>query len=73
MSWGFDIDPEFQTVLDWTTEFVEKKVAPLDLVLGESYLVKDPDFIKLVRPLQAEVKERGLWAALNSMGLDTGS
>ena len=26
MSWGFDTDPEFQSVLDWATEFVEKKL-----------------------------------------------
>ena len=25
MSWGFDTDPEFQGVLDWAAEFVEKK------------------------------------------------
>ena len=62
MAWGFDTDLEFQSVLDWVEEFVEKKVAPLDLVLGESYAVTDPDFIKLVRPLQQEVKDRGLWA-----------
>ena len=62
MAWGFDTDPEFQTVLDWVEDFVEKKVAPLDLILGESYDVTDPDFIKLVRPLQQEVRDRGLWA-----------
>ena len=35
MSWGFDTDPEFQSVLDWATEFVEKKVARIDLVLND--------------------------------------
>ena len=25
MSWGFDTDPEFQSVLDWAAEFVDKK------------------------------------------------
>ena len=35
MSWGFDTDPEFQSVLDWAAEFVDKKVAPLDLVLND--------------------------------------
>lgn len=70
MSWGFDTDPEFQSVLDWATEFVDKKVAPLDLVLNESYMVNDPDFIKLVRPLQEEVKDRGLWAC--HLGPDLG-
>ena len=27
MSWGFDTDPEFQGVLDWAAEFVEKSCA----------------------------------------------
>ena len=70
MSWGFDTNPEFQSVLDWAAKFVEKKVSPLDLVLNESYMVNDPDFIKLVRPLQEEVKDRGLWAC--HLGPDLG-
>ncbi len=62
MSWGFDTDVEYQGVLDWTDDFVKKKVEPLDHVLGATKEYDDPDFIRLVRPLQAEVKERGLWA-----------
>ena len=62
MAWGFDTDLEFQGVLDWMDAFVQSKVEPLDMVLEDSYDVQNPDFIKLVRPLQSEVKERGLWA-----------
>ena len=62
MSWGFDTDVEYQGVLDWADDFVKKKVEPLDHVLGATKEYDDPDFIRLVRPLQAEVKERGLWA-----------
>ncbi len=70
MSWGFDTDPEFQPVLDWMETFVREKVEPLDMVLEDSYDVKNPDFIRLVRPLQQEVKERGLWAC--HLGPDLG-
>lgn len=70
MSWGFDTDPEFQPVLDWMETFVHEKVEPLDMVLEDSYDVQNPDFIRLVRPLQQEVKDRGLWAC--HLGPDLG-
>lgn len=70
MSWGFDTDPEFQPVLDWMETFVREKVEPLDMVLEDSYDVQNPDFIRLVRPLQQEVKDRGLWAC--HLGPDLG-
>ena len=62
MSWGFETDPEFQKELDWMEEFVATEVAPIEMVLSDSYDVTNPNFIKLVRPLQAIVKARGLWA-----------
>jgi acyl-CoA dehydrogenase len=62
MSWGFSTDPEFQKELDWIKEFVAEEVAPLELVLEDTYDVQNPNFIKLVRPLQQRVKDRGLWA-----------
>lgn len=62
MSWGFDTDLEYQAVLDWADEFITKKVEPLDQVLGSQMEYQDPDFIKQIRPLQKEVRERGLWA-----------
>ena len=62
MAWDFETDAEYQVLLDWTADFVEKKVAPLDMVLGSAMEYQDPDFIRLVRPLQQEVKAMGLWA-----------
>ncbi len=62
MAWDFETDAEYQVLLDWTADFVEKKVAPLDMVLGSAMEYQDPDFIRLVRPLQQEVKDMGLWA-----------
>ena len=62
MAWDFETDPEYQELLDWADAFVREEVEPLDLVLGDPYDKADPRFKKLVRPLQQQVKERGLWA-----------
>jgi acyl-CoA dehydrogenase len=62
MSWSFETDPEFQAQLDWIEAFVRTRVEPLEYVLGSPYDVKNPANIRLVRPLQREVRERGLWA-----------
>lgn len=60
--WSFENDPAFQPELDWIDSFVREKVQPLDYILGSQWDIHDPEFVRLVRPLQAEVKERGLWA-----------
>lgn len=60
--WSFETDPDFQAEIDWIDSFVREKVQPLDYVLGSQWNIHDPEFVRLVRPLQAEVKARGLWA-----------
>src|SRR5580704_12959200 len=62
MAWDFETDPEFQEQLDWIDEFVWTEIEPLELVLSSPADVKNPNNIRLVRPLQAQVKARGLWA-----------
>jgi acyl-CoA dehydrogenase len=62
MSWSFETDPEFQTELDWIATFIEEQVAPLDYLLINPFDVKNPENRRLVRPLQDEVRRRGLWA-----------
>lgn len=62
MAWDFETDPDFQLQLDWMNEFVRTRVEPLAEVLGSPYDVTNPRNVRLVRPLQAEVKARGLWA-----------
>src|SRR6202022_3389207 len=62
MSWGVETEPEFQRELDWMDKFVREEVEPLDHVLESPYEVRDPKRNKLVRPLQAEVRKRKLWA-----------
>jgi acyl-CoA dehydrogenase len=62
MAWDFSTDPEFQQELDWIEDFTRSEIEPLDHVLGNHYDLAAPGFVKLVRPLQARVRERGLWA-----------
>ncbi|MGE0829626.1 MAG: acyl-CoA dehydrogenase family protein [Hyphomonadaceae bacterium] len=59
--WSFETDPDFQKELDWIRDFVTREVEPLDHILGSQWNIHDPRFTKLVRPLQAKVKARGLW------------
>lgn len=68
--WSFETDPEFQKELDWIAEFVREEVEPLDYLLGSQYDITNPLFVALVRPLQAKVKARGLWAC--HLGPDLG-
>jgi len=58
MAWDFSTDPEFQEQLDWMREVVRERVMPLETL--------DLDYAgiqRALRPLQEEVKARGLWAA----------
>ena len=62
MSWDFETDTEFQMELDWIEEFVTNEIEPLSFVIRHPYDIKDPVRQKLIPPLQAIVRERGLWA-----------
>jgi acyl-CoA dehydrogenase len=64
MSWDFETDPEFQELLDWADAFVTEEVEPLDLVFpGLQFTPPDARLRKIIDPLKAEVRSRGLWAA----------
>jgi acyl-CoA dehydrogenase len=62
MAWDFETDPAYQELLDWADAFVQDEVEPLDLVLGDPYDKADPRYKRLVRPLQNQVRDKGLWA-----------
>jgi acyl-CoA dehydrogenase len=62
MAWDFETDPEFQIELDWIDAFVREDVEPLDRLLDSQWNIHDPRFVRLVRPLQKRVQNRGLWA-----------
>lgn len=58
MAWDFSTEPEFEAQLEWMRQFVREEVFPIEtLDLDHAAL------LRLVRPLQDEVKRRGLWAA----------
>ncbi|MCW2667997.1 MAG: putative acyl-CoA dehydrogenase [Frankiales bacterium] len=63
MGWDFETDADYQAQLDWVDTFVREKVEPLDLILDDPYDKSDQRAMAVVRPLQQEVKDRGLWAA----------
>jgi acyl-CoA dehydrogenase len=60
MAWDFSTEPEFQEHLDWMREFVREEVWPLETLMGE---LEWEQLMRAVEPLQAQVRERGLWAA----------
>ena len=63
--WDFSTDPEFGDQLDWMAHFVREEVEPLDLLFpggGAPYDTTNETSRAIVRPLQAQVRERGLWA-----------
>ena len=73
----FSVDPEFQADLDWIDEFVAREVEPIDALYPGHALMYDKqneETQRLIRPLQQQVRDRGLWAVhlpphLGGMGL----
>lgn len=62
MAWDFENDDAFQPALDWMDGFVTQEIEPLDHVLGSPYDITNPRNRQIVPKLQAEVKDKGLWA-----------
>jgi alkylation response protein AidB-like acyl-CoA dehydrogenase len=60
--WDFSTEPEFQEKLDWVERFCRDEVEPLELLFPYALRMRDPKMRALVKPLQDQVKERGLWA-----------
>ena len=58
MAWDFETEPEFEEQLEWMRAFVVDEVFPLE-TLDLSY----EQIVEVIKPMQAVVKERGLWAA----------
>lgn len=63
--WDFSTDSEFQEKLDWMNTFVRQECEPLDLLFpnhGDPYDTSNRASRAILKPLQAQVKARGLWA-----------
>jgi len=58
MAWDFSTEPAFQAELDWMAAFVREEVWPLETLDLEHHALD-----RALRPLQEQVRERGLWAA----------
>jgi len=58
MAWDFSTEPELEVELEWMRGFVREEIIPL-----ETLSLSHDDLLRALRPLQAEVKRRGLWAA----------
>src|SRR3982750_2126171 len=58
MAWDFSTEPEFEQKLEWMRGFVRDEIIPLE-TLGLPY----ERIVDIVRPLQQQVKDQGLWAA----------
>lgn len=60
MAWDFSTEPEFEAQLEWMRDFVKTEIWPLETIFHE---LTQAEVDRIYAPLQARVKERGLWAA----------
>ena len=60
MAWDFSTDPEFEHKLEWMRRFVREEVWPIEAIEDR---VTQADLDRINAPLQAEVRQQGLWAA----------
>ncbi|MDE3108157.1 MAG: acyl-CoA dehydrogenase family protein [Acidobacteriota bacterium] len=58
MAWDFSTEPEFEAQLEWMRGFVREEIMPV-----ETLRLTHPQLREFIKPLQEQVKERGLWAA----------
>ena len=69
----FRVEPEFQEKLDWMNTFVREECEAVDLLFpraADMYDMKNSKARAIIRPLQAQVREKGLWAC--HLGPDLG-
>ena len=58
MAWDFSTEPEFEAQLEWMRELTREEIFPI-----ETLHLSHDELMQIVRPLQDEVRRRGLWAA----------
>lgn len=62
MAWDFETDADYQEKLDWVEQFVREEIEPADRMYAHPLDMSDPVRNALIKPLQAQVRERELWA-----------
>ena len=60
MAWDFSTEPEFEAQLAWMREFVREEIWPIETIYED---LDQQQLERIYRPLQEQVKARGLWAA----------
>jgi hypothetical protein len=60
MAWDFETEPEFQRELNWMDAFVREEVESRGLLFENPYDKSDADAMSVMKPLQEQVKERGV-------------
>jgi len=58
MAWDFETEPEFEEQLVWMRGFVREEIMPI-----ETLDLTHDQALRFIKPLQDQVRERGLWAA----------
>ena len=58
MAWDFSTEPEFEAKLEWMRGFVREEIMPI-----ETLKLPHARLREFIKPLQEQVRERGLWAA----------
>jgi acyl-CoA dehydrogenase len=62
---SFDVEPKFAATLAWIRDFVADEIEPLDAAFAGEEVIYDkrhPVHETVIRPLQIQVRERGLWS-----------
>lgn len=65
MAWDFETDASFQRELDWIDGFVREEIEPIGLLWSkptDPFDVRNATTCQLIKPLQDQVRARGLWA-----------
>jgi acyl-CoA dehydrogenase len=65
MAWDFETDAQFQQQLDWMERFVQEEIEPIGQVWSkptDPFDVTNATTRNLIKPLQDQVRSRGLWA-----------
>src|SRR5262249_1819379 len=62
MAWDFSTEPEFQKKLDWVEELCREEIEPLGLLFPYAVRSPEPKVKAMVKGIQDQIKEEGLWA-----------
>src|SRR5688500_11173611 len=62
MAWEFHTETNIAEELAWARQFVRNEIRPVDQLVRDPFDLDDPIRQKFIPPLQAQVRQRDLWA-----------